>query len=1005
MFSYKNINNITGWIAFLIAAFTYIVTMEPTASFWDCGEFIAVSYKLMTPHPPGAPLFLLIGRIFSLFASDVTQVAYWINMTSALSSAFTIMFLFWSFTMIAKKVLQTKDTEPSLGLTVAIIGAGLIASLAYTFSDSFWFSAVEAEVYAMSAFFTAFVFWAMLKWEAVADEEGSDRWLILIAYMVGLSIGVHLLNLVAIPAIAFVFYFKKNEPTWKGAIITLGLSSLILLIILVGIIPGLPSVAASFEVFFVNSLGLPFNSGIIFFCLALVGALIYGIYYSVKTENRTLNISLIAFTFILIGYCSYGIIIIRSNFNPPIDENNPEDVMKFVSYLKREQYGDRPLFKGAQFTAERVASTEGDPMYRKSADGYEIYDYKIETEYDPKHTTVLPRMHSQQQRHINEYEKLLKSYNNGYYKKGRKPSMGENITYLFDRQLSDMYWRYFLWNFVGRKGDIQNSGVLWPTEASEEIPEIMQSMARNNYYALPLILGILGIIFLFFQDQKTLLILGMLFFFTGIAIILYLNAPPFEPRERDYAYSGSYYAFCFFIGFGVLGIYQLIVKYLNNQVLAGILAVLIAIPIPTVMAAEGWDDHDRSQRYYSVDSAKNLLESCAKNAIIFTGGDNDTFPLWYVQEVEGFRTDVRVCNLSLLNTDWYIDQMRNKYYDSEALPITMEPKNYMQGTNDVLYYEKKGEKDIPMPLETYTRLVKGESSQIRHSQWRPNRKLNSLPSHILYLDVNTENAISNIGTVPEELQPFAQKRMQWNLGNRSYIDKKDLIILDMIAQINKNDWKRPIYFSTTLQSSNYMNLKDHMVKEGLAFRLLPIKHGQPDGIINTDIMYANMMTKYQFRNMDKEGIFYDENYSRFVYNVRAHYLQLALDLVQKKEIEKAKQVIAYCTDKIPDSVIPLDDVVNMYILSLYNTGQEEEAKAYITKFLDRSKEMIVWGAANRGQNIKITSIDDVANRQFMRTLININKIDRILAGKDKEEYEKHKDLFGKTKTLLNQYYR
>jgi len=1003
MFSYKNINNAGGWLAFFIAAFTYITTMEPTASFWDCGEFIAVSYKLMTPHPPGAPLFLLIGRIFSLFASDVTQVAYWINMTSALSSAFTIMFLFWSFTMIARKVLKITDTEPSIGQSIAIIGAGFIASLAYTFSDSFWFSAVEAEVYAMSAFFTAFVFWGILKWETVADEEGSDRWLLLIAYMVGLSIGVHLLNLVAIPAIAFVYYFKKYEPNFKGAMITLAFSSLILLIILVGIIPGLPSVAASFEIFFVNSLGLPFNSGIIFFCLALVGALVYGIYYSNKTDNRVLNVSLLAFAFILIGYCSYGIIIIRSNFNPPIDENNPEDVMKFVSYLKREQYGDRPLFKGPQFTAKRVATEQGDALYRKGDGEYVVYDHKVISKYEPN--TLLPRMHSQQARHVKEYSKLLKQYNNGYYKNGRAPTSGENIQYLMDRQLGDMYWRYFLWNFVGRKGDIQNSGVLWPTEASEKIPAIMQSFARNNYYALPLILGILGIIFLFYQDQRSLLILGMLFFFTGVAIILYLNAPPFEPRERDYAYAGSYYAYCFFIGFGVLGIYQLITKYLNNQIVAGALAVLIAIPIPTVMASEGWDDHDRSERYFSVDSAKNLLESCAKNAIIFTGGDNDTFPLWYVQEVEGFRTDVRVCNLSLLNTDWYIDQMRNKYYDSEALPITMESINYMQGTNDVLYYEKKGEKDAPMNLLAYTKAVKAKSPQIRHSQWRPDQKLNKIPSHLLYLNVNVDEAIKNIGTVPEIIKPYAQSRMQWNLGGRSYIDKKDLIILDMIAQINKGNWKRPIYFSTTLSTSNYMNLKDHMVKEGLAYRLLPIKHGQSEGIINTDIMYENMMTKYQFRNMNKTGVFYDENYNRFIYNVRAHFLQLALDLSRQDENEKAKKVIDYCTEQMPDNVIAMDDVANMYVLALYDTDQKEAARKYVNQFLERCKEMIVWGAANRGANIMTTTIDDVASSQFSRTLVNVNKLDRILAGKDKEEYEKHKDFFNKTSKMLSQYYK
>jgi len=513
----------------------YALTIEPTASYWDCGEFIAASYKLQIPHPPGAPLFLMLGRLFSLLSfGDVTKVAYWINMVSALSSAFTILFLYWSITLIARKLVVFEDDKATFVQKIQVIGAGVVGSLAYTFSDSFWFSATEAEVYAISSFFTAFVFWAILKWERIVDksEADADRWLLLIAYMVGLSIGVHLLNLVAIPALGLVYYFKKYKANVVGAFVALGISAVILMVILVGVIPGIPSIAGFFEIFFVNTLGLPFNSGVIFFLIAFLGALIFGIIYSIQNNKRILNLSLLSFAFILIGYSSYTMVLVRSNFNPPIDENNPEEVLKFISYLKREQYGDRPLFYGPQFTGDLIAQEDGDPIYKKGDNGkYEIYDYKTINEFDPKHQTLFPRMHSQQGHHVAEYKKLLSQY--GGWREGRMPSGSQNIKYLFDRQLGKMYWRYFLWNFVGREGDIQDSRELWPWEAGSEIPQLLESKARNNYYMLPLVLGLIGLVFQFTNERKSFIVTALLFFFTGIAIILYLNAPPIEPRERD----------------------------------------------------------------------------------------------------------------------------------------------------------------------------------------------------------------------------------------------------------------------------------------------------------------------------------------------------------------------------------------------------------------------------------------------------------------------------------------
>lgn len=961
MLSYKKINNITGWFAFLIAAVTYIATVEPTASFWDCGEFIAVSYKLMTPHPPGAPLFLLVGRIFSLFsgegaamAADSQTAAYWINLVSALSSAFTILFLFWSITLIAKKLLGVQKEEPALGQTLAIMGSALVGSLAYTFSDSFWFSASEAEVYAFSAFFTAFVFWAILKWEAVADEEGSDRWLMLIAYMVGLSIGVHLLNLVTIPAIAFVFYYKRYKPSLSGAFVTLVASSAILFAILVIIIPGLPSMAGWFEIKFVNSLGLPFTSGIIFFSIVLVGSITYGVIHSIKTNNRLMNVAMLSLIFILIGYSSYFLIIIRSNFNPTIDENDPEEITKFVSYLKREQYGDRPLFSGPQWTSQVGKSPEtgqyfeyGDPVYRKGEKGYEVYDYKTSYYYPGNQTTLFPRMHSKQPHHTPQYEKWMKAH--GYrFKDGKLPAGSQNIHFLINRQLGFFYWRYFLWNFVGRQGDVQDSGALW--FEGNDLPELLQSEARNQYFALPLILGLFGIAFLGVRDKQTLLVLGMLFFFTGAAIILYLNPPPIEPRERDYAYAGSFYAFSFFIGIGVLGIYEMLGDYVKNTKVSAVLATVIGLAIPTIMVAEGWDDHDRSARYHSVDSAKNLLASCAKNAILFTGGDNDTFPLWYVQEVEGFRTDVRVCNLSLLNTDWYIDQMKRKAYKSEPLPIRFENSDYTQGTNDYLQYYNPAGEDKPMNLEAYLKAVKTRNSKIgQYQQIMDVKKFNTrLPSKIMYIKTDAE-LIKGLSFVPDQLKPYGKSQLQWTLPRGGGIDKKDLIMLDMISSINNDGWKRPIYFSTTLSSTNYMGLRDHMVLEGLAYRLLPIKHGQSQGIVNSDVMFDNMMNNFYWRGMNDPNIFYDENYKRFVFNARMQYMQLAYDLLSnKRDKEKAKQAILKSMEVMPDNAFPHDYIGSQFVSILFEVGEKEKAIELAMQIAPRTKEMLDYYTSSNG---------------------------------------------------------
>nr|MCU0383354.1 DUF2723 domain-containing protein [Cyclobacteriaceae bacterium] len=697
---FQKINNLTGWFVFAIALVTYWLTMEQTASYWDCGEFIAVSYKLEVPHPPGAPLFLLIGRLFSFLAmGDVTQVAYWINFASVLASAFTILFLFWSIVLFGRKLLAiNKREEITNEHTWMLMGAGLVGSLAYTFSDTFWFSAVEAEVYAMSSFFTAWVVWAMLKWDVIEDEARANRWLILIFYMMGLSIGVHLLNLVTIPALALIYYFKKYSPTLSGIVLTLITSLLLIFLINVIIIPGLPTFAGNMEIFFVNSLRLPFNSGIIVFILLLLGAIVYGIYYTQKNGYALANTFVLSFAFILIGYSCYTLVVIRSNYNPPINQNDPSDPISFVSYLKREQYGSRPLLSGPYYDAQPVDMIEGDPVYKKGKDRYVEVDRKMSYKYDPTRTTILPRIWIAENK--SEYEEILGLREN------QKPTFSDNLRYMFKHQISWMYMRYFMWNFAGRESDIQGADWLGPKQWFKELPETLKNnKGRNNLFMIPFLLGLVGMFYQLVYDQKNMAVVALLFVLLGVAIVVYLNGPPSEPRERDYIYAGSYYAYCFWIGLAVIGLAKTISGVIKNTKLSAVVATLLGLTAPGIMLANNWDDHNRNHRYFSVDSAYNYLQSCAPNAVLFTGGDNDTFPLWYNQEVEGVRTDMRVIVLSYYNTDWYVGQSMRQTYESTPLPYTLTLDNYRQGgPNDYLPYQDLKIQSIS--LKEYLDLIK-----------------------------------------------------------------------------------------------------------------------------------------------------------------------------------------------------------------------------------------------------------------------------------------------------------
>jgi hypothetical protein len=703
------------------------------------------------------------------------------------------------------------------------------------------------------------------------------------------------------------------------------------------VITGLPSLANSFEIFFVNSLGLPFNSGILFFVLLFLGGLVYGIRYTEKQGKVMANIALLCFTFILIGYSSYGIIMIRSNFNPPIDENDPENAISFVSYLKREQYGDRPLLYGPQYNASPIANKDGDPVYIKGKDKYEIIEKKIVQEYASKDKTLLPRIYSPQSNHIAAYKRWVKLPSDPE----AKPSFSQNLAFLFKYQIGHMYFRYFGWNFIGRESDYQDAGVLSPFASNKGLPEsVTQNRGRNYYYALPFILGMLGLFFQYNRNSTQAFIVGLLFFFTGIAIVIYLNQPPVEPRERDYTFAGSYYAFCIWIGLGVLFLMEWIQKVLKNGPAAGIAASVLSLAVPTVMAKGAWDDHDRSDRYHSVDSAKNLLNSCAKNAILFTGGDNDTFPLWYVQEVEGFRTDVRVCNLSLLGTDWYISQMKRQAYESTPLPISLDLKDYIQGKNDYIPFVENPAVKSGVDLKLLMKLIKENNPNIVVAT-QGGKEIASYPTKTFFLPVDSAK-VAGMDWVPAKDKGRIVKSLNWTIGKNA-LYKNDFVVLNIISNL---DWSRPVYFSTTLSGSSYLNLKPFLYLEGLAYRLMPIYNpGASDGVVNTPVMHENMMKKMFWRNLDNPKVYYDENYKRFPLNARKSFYMLASQLINearmegdtsrmnltsqseggKSKLQMAKEVLDYCFKVMPDNATQYDVYVPQFIQLFIEIGEQKKA--------------------------------------------------------------------------------
>ena len=1021
MKQYKLVNNVLGWLTFFVAAFVYCSTIEPTASFWDCPEFITTGYKLEVGHPPGAPFFMLTANLFSQFASDPSQVARMVNTMSALLSATTILFLFWSITHLARKLILKDWSELTLGKLIAIEASGLVGALIYTFSDTFWFSAVEGEVYAYSSAFTAIVFWLILKWEDQADEPHSDRWLVLIAYMTGLSIGVHLLNLLCLPAIVLVYCYRRfPNIELKGSLIALVGSFILVAAVLYGVVPGIITVAGWFELLFVNTLGCPFNTGEIIYIVLLVAIVIWAIYESYvdksfKRQNvsfvlavgmlgipfrgmtwsaailglvilaaiyfglnyrkkigkdlvpvltsRFKNTALLCMLMLMIGYSSYAVIVIRSAANPPMDQNSPEDVFTLGSYLSRDQYGDSPLLYGQAYTSQVAYDVDGNMCVPKHKEGAAIWQRKEKASKDEKDSyfvvshkdkiiyaqnMLFPRMHSSA--HAGAYENWMGGVEGTqvpYDRCGepvmvKMPTQMENIRFFLSYQCNFMYWRYFMWNFAGRQNDIQGNGEPehgnwitgisfiddWMLGDQSKMPaELKANKGHNVFYCLPLLLGLIGLFWQAWRGQRGIRqfwVVFFLFFMTGLAIVLYLNQTPQQPRERDYAYAGSFYAYAIWCGLGVLAIYDMLKKKIkgNDVAVAGVVGVACLL-VPIQMASQTWDDHDRSGRYTCRDFGQNYLMTLQDkgNPIIFTNGDNDTFPLWYNQETEGVRTDARVCNLSYLQTDWYIDQMKRPAYDSPSVPITWPRIDFCSGTNDYIEVKPGMKQQLLEFYRDYSKEARAafgdEPFELKNilKYWVRSKDSDThiIPTDTLYITIDKE-AVRRSGmmmasdTIPD--------RMVISLAGKRAIYKNDLMMLEMLAQCN---WERPLYVATTVGSDNYMNLGDNFVQEGLAYRITPFNTKAPGAKnFDTEKTYNNVMNRFKWGGLDKPGLYIDETVMRMCYTHRHLFATLAMQLIAEGQNAKAEKVLRKSEKVLPEYNVPYT----------FMSGASDLARAY-----------------------------------------------------------------------------
>ncbi len=941
---FGRINIIVGWVLFLISGFVYVSTVEPTVSFWDCGEFILSSWKLQVGHPPGAPLFLMLGRVFALLSfGNQSNAALMINIMSALASAFTIMFLYWTIVHLAAKLYSVKSENIDLVTRISIIAAGIVGSLAYAFSDTFWFSAVEGEVYATSSLFTAVVFWSILKWENEADKSYSGRWLVLIAYLMGLSIGVHLLNLLALPAIVLVYYFKNYSVTSKGILKALGFSAILLFFLVFGLLPYTVKIAGWFELFFVNALGLPFNSGLYFYIVCLIVLFIWGIYFSIKRNKKILNLGLTFLAAIMIGYSSIAMIMIRANAKPPMNQNDPSDLFSMIYYVNREQYGSAPLLNGQYYSAPVVDVKRETGGYVKSDNKYEPYT-RAKYQYDSRFTTPFPRMYSSDQNHIKEYEywadvkgKKVTVQGGSEARNLTVPTFSENLKFFFRYQSGYMYWRYFMWNFAGRQNDIQGNGNVFHGNWISGIPfiddyrlsdqdslpdDLKNNPGRNRYYFLPLIFGIAGLIWQFKRNREGLWVVATLFIMTGIAIVVYLNQYPLQPRERDYAYAGSFYAFSIWIGLGALMFIELVSRILNKKAALITVFPLSLILVPLILITQNWDDHDRSGRYTARDIGANYLNSCDSNAILFTYGDNDSFPVWYAQDVEGIRTDVRVANLSYLSAGWYIEMMKRKAYKSEPLPISLDREKYRPGQREQMpVVEQIGR---PIDINDILDFVAMDEKQAKIDFTGRGDFYNYIPVKRLLIPVDTAKVKDN-GIVDKKYWPGLKENIIWEYPDREMY-KNDLVIMDIIGT---NEWTRPLYYASTVPPQNYKGLDKFFKMEGLAYQIVPSDSipgaRTENGELNTEKMYNNIMKRFKWGNASDPDVYLDEVNRRMFNNFRRLFGRLATELALEGDTLRAREVLQRCEEVIPSDKIPY----NYYSISLLEAylaaGMNDEA--------------------------------------------------------------------------------
>ena len=1058
MKQYKTVNNLVGWLTFIIAATVYCMTIEPTASFWDCPEFITTGYKLEVGHPPGAPFFMLTANLFSQFASNATTVAKMVNYMSALMSGACILFLFWSITHLVRKLIIKDENNITTGQLITIMGSGLVGALVYTFSDTFWFSAVEGEVYAYSSLFTAVVFWLILKWEDVADQPHSDRWIILIAYLTGLSIGVHLLNLLCLPAIVLVYYYKKvPNANAKGSLLALFGSMVLVGIVLYGIVPGVVKVGGWFELLFVNSMGLPFNTGVIVYIIILAASIIWGVYESYTETSRprmnisfmltiallgipfyghgassviigiivlaalglylfakkldqkyqisarTMNTALLCTMMIMVGYSSYALIVIRSTANTPMDQNSPEDIFTLGEYLGREQYGTRPLFYGQAYSSkvelevkdgycvpvEANSTTKYIRKEKTSADEKDSYiEVPGRVEYKYAQNMLFPRMYSSA--HAAQYKGWvdINGVDVPYDECGNAimvniPTQWENIKFFFRYQLNFMYWRYFMWNFAGRQNDLQGSGEIehgnwitgipfidnWLVGDQSLLPqELKDNKGHNVFYCLPLLLGIIGLLWQAYRGQKGVQqfwVVFFLFFMTGIAIVLYLNQTPSQPRERDYAYAGSFYAFAIWVGMGVAGIIKLLQDYAKMKELpASVLVSVLCLLVPIQMASQTWDDHDRSGRYVARDFGQNYLMSLQEsgNPIIFTNGDNDTFPLWYNQETEGFRTDARTCNLSYLQTDWYIDQMKRPAYDSPSLPITWDRVEYVEGTNEYIQirpeikqtidalYAQANSSDNPEALQNVRNEFGEDPYELKNilKYWIRSEKegLHVIPTDSIVIKIDKEAVRRSGMKIPEALGDSIPDHMNILLRDdngrpKRALYKSELMMLEMLAHAN---WERPMYMAITVGRENQLGMDKHFIQEGLASRFTPFETKKLGTTVDSEKMYDNLMNKFKFGGIDKPGIYIDENVMRMCYTHRRVFAQLIEQLMKEGKKDKALAALDYAEKMIPAYNVPYDwqnGAVQM-AEAYYQLGETEKADKIMDALANKAIEYLTW---------------------------------------------------------------